>query len=119
MKHNALTERKRIAVAMSGGVDSSLAAALLKKKGCEVIGVTFKTWPKEECGTSFGRACCNLEAITRARAVAEELEIPYYIFDLSEEFKKKVIDYFCEEYLKGRTPNPCIICNEKIKFGLL
>lgn len=112
-------KRKRIAVAMSGGVDSSLAAALLLKKGYEVIGVTFRMWPKEECGTSFGRACCNLEAVTRARAVAGDLGMPYYVFDLSEEFKAKVIDYFCEEYLKGRTPNPCVICNEKIKFGLL
>jgi len=112
-------QRIRIAVAMSGGVDSSLAAALLKKEGYEVIGVTFRMWPKEECGASVGRACCNLEAVTRARAVAEELGIPYYVFDFSEDFKKKVIDYFCEQYLKGLTPNPCVVCNEKIKFGLL
>ncbi|MFA5085926.1 MAG: tRNA 2-thiouridine(34) synthase MnmA [Candidatus Omnitrophota bacterium] len=112
-------KRERIAVAMSGGVDSSLAAALLLKKGYEVIGVTFRMWPKEECGASFGRACCNLEAVTRARAVAGDLGIPYYVFDFSEEFKAKVIDYFCEEYLRGFTPNPCVICNEKIKFGLL
>lgn len=109
----------RVAVAMSGGVDSSLAAALLKKEGFYVIGLTFRTWPKEECGSSFGRACCNLEAITRARAVAEDLDIPYYVFDFSAEFKKKVIDYFCGEYLRGFTPNPCIVCNEKIKFGAL
>lgn len=109
----------RIAVGMSGGVDSSLAAALLQKQGYEVIGVTFRMWPKEECGSSIGRSCCNLEAITRARAVAHDLGIPYYIFDFSAEFKKKVIDYFCDEYLQGRTPNPCVICNEKIKFGLL
>ena len=104
---------------MSGGVDSSLAAALLKKAGYEVMGVTFRTWPKEECGSSLGRACCNLEAITRARAVAGDLNIPYYVFDFSAEFKKQVIDYFCEQYLKGFTPNPCVVCNEKIKFGLL
>ena len=106
-------------MAMSGGVDSSLAAALLLKEGREVIGVTFRMWPKAECGASFGRACCNLEAVTRARAVAGDLGIPYYVFDFSEEFKAKVIDYFCDEYLKGLTPNPCVICNEKIKFGLL
>lgn len=113
------SKNKRVAVAMSGGVDSSLAAALLKKAGFEVIGLTFKTWPKEECGASFGRTCCSLEAITRARAVAEDLKIPYYVYDFNEEFKREVIDYFCEEYLKGLTPNPCIICNEKIKFALL
>lgn len=104
---------------MSGGVDSSVAAALLIQKGYDVIGVTFKTWPKTECGTSFGRACCNLEAVTRARAVCEELGIPYYVFDLSKEFKKEVIDYFSSQYIKGLTPNPCVLCNEKIKFGHL
>ncbi|MFA6079150.1 MAG: tRNA 2-thiouridine(34) synthase MnmA [Candidatus Omnitrophota bacterium] len=118
LKKNRL-KGKKVVVGMSGGVDSSLAAALLKKDGCDVIGVTFKTWPKEECGLSFGRSCCNLEAITRARSVAEELKIPYYVIDLSVEFKKHVIDYFCSEYLKGLTPNPCIMCNEKIKFGML
>lgn len=111
--------KTKIAVGMSGGVDSSLAAALLKKEGREVVGITVRTWPKEECGASFGRACCNLDAITRARAVAEKLGIPYYVVDFSAEFKKEVIDYFCREYLKGLTPNPCVVCNEKIKFGKL
>ena len=109
----------KVVAAMSGGVDSSLAAALLKKEGYQVIGSTFRMWPKEECGSSFGRACCNLEAVTRARAVAADLGIPYYVVDFSEEFKRSVIDYFCEEYLRGRTPNPCVVCNEKIKFGKL
>lgn len=109
----------KIAIAMSGGVDSSLAASLLKKEGHDVVGLTFRMWPKEECGSSFGKACCNLEAIMRARAVAEDLGIPYYVIDFSDSFKKEVIDYFCREYLKGLTPNPCIMCNEKIKFGLL
>ena len=110
---------ERVVSAMSGGVDSSVASALLKKDGYDVVGVTFKTWPKEECGASFGRACCDLESITRARSVAENLKIPYYVVDFSEDFKKDVIDYFCSEYLKGLTPNPCIICNEKMKFGKL
>ena len=112
-------KKLKVVVGMSGGVDSSVAAALLKRKGYDVIGVTFKTWPKEECGSSIGRACCNLEAVTRSRSVCEELGIPYYVFDLSMEFKRDVIDYFCSQYLKGLTPNPCVICNEKIKFGYL
>ena len=102
---------------MSGGVDSSLAAALLKADGHDVVGITFKMWPKEECGQSAEKACCSLEAITTARAVAQELGIPYYVLDLTSDFKRSVIDYFSGEYLKGRTPNPCVICNEKIKFG--
>lgn len=110
---------KRVVAAMSGGVDSSLVAGLLKKEGRDTIGVTFRMWPKEECGASIGRSCCSLEAVTRARAVAEDLGIPYYVVDFSEEFKKNVIDYFCGEYLKGHTPNPCVVCNEKIKFGKL
>jgi len=109
----------KIVVAMSGGVDSSLAAALLKKEGHDIVGITFRMWPKDECGSSGGRACCSLEAVTRARAVAEELKIPYYVVDLSDDFRREVIDYFCASYLKGLTPNPCVACNEKIKFGKL
>ena len=115
----AKPKRNRVVAAMSGGVDSSLAAALLKKKGYETIGITFRMWPKEECGASFGRACCNLEAVTRARSVAAQIGMPYYVVDFSADFRKEVIDYFCREYLKGSTPNPCIVCNEKIKFGKL
>jgi tRNA-specific 2-thiouridylase len=115
----AKQKENRVVAAMSGGVDSSVAAALLKKEGYDTIGVTFRMWPKEECGSSVGRSCCNLEAVTRSRVVAEQIGIPYYVVDFSESFKKEVIDYFCAQYLKGLTPNPCVICNEKIKFGKL
>lgn len=113
------SKSERIVAAMSGGVDSSVAAALLKKKGLDVVGITFRMWPREECGSSAGRACCNLEAVTRARGVAGDFDIPYYVVDFSNAFKLHVIDYFCAEYLKGSTPNPCVVCNEKIKFGKL
>lgn len=114
-----MRHKERVIVGMSGGVDSSVAAALLKKSGYDVVGVTIKTWPKEECGESFARACCSLESVARARAVAHSLKIPFYVADFSAEFKKAVIDYFCKEYLRGFTPNPCIVCNEKIKFAKL
>ncbi len=104
---------------MSGGIDSSLAAALLKRRGFEVIGATMKLWPKEQCEEDHPlRVCCSLKDIEDAREVAAKLNIPHYVFDFHKEFKNKVIDYFCNEYIKGLTPNPCIICNRKIKFDL-
>ncbi|MFQ5952699.1 MAG: tRNA 2-thiouridine(34) synthase MnmA [Candidatus Omnitrophota bacterium] len=109
----------RVVVAMSGGVDSSVAALELKKKGYEPIGITIKTWPKEECGTVGERLCCSLEAIQFAKSVAEDLDIPHYVVDLSKEFAELVKNYFAQEYSHGRTPNPCIYCNSKIKFGFL
>ncbi|NQT32754.1 MAG: tRNA 2-thiouridine(34) synthase MnmA [Candidatus Omnitrophica bacterium] len=109
----------RTVVAMSGGVDSSVAALELKKAGREIIGITIKTWPKEECGASGEKLCCSLEAIQYARSVAEDLDIPYYVVDLSREFAREVKEYFAEEYARGRTPNPCVYCNSKIKFGYL
>lgn len=111
--------KKRIVVAMSGGVDSSIAAALLKEQDYEVIGITMRLWPKEECGLARERSCCSLEGIRDARYVAQKLGIPFYVFNFYKEFKKRVIDYFVQEYLRGVTPNPCILCNEKIKFGAL
>ena len=111
--------KERVVVAMSGGVDSSVAAYLLKERGYEVIGVTIKTWSNDECRDEKSKGCCSIRDIDDARSVARKLEIPYYVLDLSSDFKEKVIDYFVEEYLVGRTPNPCIECNNHIKFGLL
>lgn len=111
--------KKRIVVAMSGGVDSSVAAYLLKGDGYDVIGVTIKTWSNDECRDEKSKGCCSIRDIQDARAVARKLDIPYYVLDLSADFKEKVIDYFVDEYLIGRTPNPCIECNRHIKFGIL
>ena len=112
-------KNKRIVVAMSGGVDSSVCAHLLKQQGYDVVGMTIKTWTNDECRDEKSKGCCSLRDIDDARSVARQLNIPYYVMDLSLDFKEKVIDYFVDEYLNGRTPNPCIECNNHIKFGVL
>lgn len=112
-------ETKRVVVAMSGGVDSSVAAALLLKEGFEVIGVTMRLWPKELCRKHKERSCCSLDDIEDARRVANRLGMRFFVMNFEKEFKKEVIDYFVSEYLSGRTPNPCILCNNRIKFGTL
>ena len=104
---------------MSGGVDSSVCAYLLKKEGYDVIGVTIKTWSNDECRDEKSKGCCSIRDIDDARAVARKINIPYYVMDLSSDFKEKVIEPFVSEYLEGRTPNPCIECNNHIKFGIL
>jgi tRNA-specific 2-thiouridylase len=113
--------KPRIVVAMSGGVDSSLAAALMVEQGYDVIGVTIKTYNYEDVGGNDNRdsSCCSIDGINMARSVASKLGFPHYVFDFSDRFKKEVIDGFVEEYLSGRTPNPCVVCNQKIKWEYL
>jgi len=112
-----MDERKgRVVVAMSGGVDSSTAAWFLKEKGYEVIGAMMCIGMTDRSEKGPAR-CCSLSDIEDARRVALQLEIPFYVFYLKDEFERSVIQYFCEEYRRGRTPNPCILCNERIKFG--
>ena len=103
--------KKRIAVGLSGGVDSSLAAYLLKKKGWDVIGFTLKFYPEEN-------RCCDLDSLDQARRLCYELDIPHYVLDVGELFQREIIDYFVDSYLQGLTPNPCAYCNRLIKFGI-
>ena len=110
--------RARVVVGMSGGVDSSVAAYLLKQQGYEVIGVTMKVWP-QDCISRAEDKCCGPQAIADARSVAHALGVPHYVVDESVNFERAVIDYFASEYKAGRTPNPCVMCNEKVKFGNL
>jgi len=103
---------------MSGGVDSSAAAALLLEQGYDVVGITLKLWP-QDCVSRAEDKCCGPQAVTDARSVCHKLGIPYYLIDEADAFQKQVIHYFAEEYKAGRTPNPCVMCNEKLKFGAL
>tara|TARA_B100000683_G_scaffold83797_1_gene82728 strand:- start:2106 stop:3212 length:1107 start_codon:yes stop_codon:yes gene_type:complete len=112
--------KKRVLVAMSGGVDSSVVAMLLHKKGYEVVGITMKTWDYASSGASSKETgCCSLDSINDARIVAVELGFPHYILDIRSEFGDYVIDNFVEEYMAGRTPNPCVLCNTHIKWEAL
>lgn len=112
---------ERIVVAMSGGVDSSVAAALLVERGHDVVGVTLRVWPWSEAADPPARfgSCCGAEATDDARRVARTLGIPHYILDREEEFSHAVIDRFVDEYRRGRTPVPCVACNTDLKFGSL
>jgi tRNA-specific 2-thiouridylase len=106
---------KKVILGMSGGVDSSVAAALLKKQGYEVIGVTLVLLPRDLDGDRLD-ACCGAQAVEDARAVCDQLDIRFYAVNRRQRFLKHVIDYFCDEYVAGRTPNPCIVCNRDLKF---
>ena len=103
---------------MSGGVDSSVAGFLLREQGYDVIGVTMKVWP-QDCISRAEDKCCGPQAVADARGVAHSLGFPHYVVDEADQFERTVIDYFASEYQAGRTPNPCVMCNEKLKFGNL
>ncbi len=103
---------------MSGGVDSSATAALLLEQGYDVVGITLKLWP-QDCVNRAEDKCCGPQAVTDARSVCHKLGIPYYLIDEAAEFQKHVIQYFADEYKAGRTPNPCVMCNQNLKFGRL
>src|SRR5213592_483622 len=111
-------KKQRVLLGMSGGVDSSVAGYLLREQGYDVIGVTMKVWP-QDCISRAEDKCCGPQAIADARGVAHSLGIPHYVVDEAEQFERLVIDYFSSEYQAGRTPNPCVMCNEKLKFGNL
>jgi tRNA-specific 2-thiouridylase len=108
--------RQKVIVAVSGGVDSAVAAALLKKAGYEVAGVFMRFW--REPGIQKWNRCCSPDAERRAKRIAALLAIPFYVINLEREFKKRIVDYFLEGHKKGLTPNPCVVCNKEIKFGL-
>ena len=110
----------RVIVAMSGGVDSSVAALLLQQQGYDVLGVTMKLYSLDAAELpAYYRGCCTVDDVEDARMVCHRLGIPHYVFNVQREFQDFVIDYFCSEYQKGRTPHPCIACNDKIKFNFL
>ena len=115
----------RIVVAMSGGVDSSVAAALLKEQGYDVVGIMLRLWSEptgesgEEQRGTLENKCCSIESMGDARRVAARLDIPFYVVNVEQPFQEHIVDYFYDEYLAGRTPNPCLRCNRHIRFTLL
>ncbi len=115
-----MSVKKKVLVAMSGGIDSTVAAVMMHRAGYEVIGMTMKTWDYSSSGGSKKETgCCNLDSINDARAIAVDLGFPHYIIDIRDEFGDAVIEDFVNEYIAGRTPNPCILCNTHIKWNAL
>jgi tRNA-specific 2-thiouridylase len=114
----SLEKKTRVVCGMSGGVDSSATAALLQEQGYDVVGITLKLWP-QDCVNRAEDKCCGPQAVTDARSVCHKLGIPYYLIDEAADFQKHVIQYFADEYKAGRTPNPCVMCNQNLKFGRL
>lgn len=112
-------EKKKVVVGMSGGVDSSVAAYLLKKQGYDVIGITMQIWQEDKEYEEREGGCCSLSAVDDARRVCEKLDIPFYVLNFRDSFKENVIKYFVQEYIDGKTPNPCIACNKHLKFDEL
>ena len=111
-------KKRRVLLGMSGGVDSSVAGYLLREQGCDVVGVTMKVWP-QDCISRAEDKCCGPQAVADARGVAHALGFPHYVVDEANQFEQTIINYFASEYQAGRTPNPCVMCNEKLKFGSL
>jgi len=111
-------QKPRVVVGLSGGVDSAAAAVLLRQQGYEVIGITLKLWEPADPALGDNR-CCGVQAVYDSREVCHKIDVPYYVLDESEAFHREVIAYFAAEYRAGRTPNPCVLCNQKLKFGAL
>ncbi len=109
--------KKKVVLGMSGGVDSSVAAYVLKEQGYEVIGVTLSQIPHDEVYDEYAGGCCSISSVFDAKEVAHELGIPHYVLNFRGLFERKVISYFVDEYLEGRTPNPCLACNKFIRFS--
>ncbi|MEX2032403.1 MAG: tRNA 2-thiouridine(34) synthase MnmA, partial [Dehalococcoidia bacterium] len=112
--------RERVLVAMSGGVDSAVAAALLHPQGYDVVGVTLRLYTEpDDAALRSGRTCCGIEDIGDARAAAQAIGIPHYVLNMEREFERDVLDAFVDSYANGRTPNPCLNCNQYVKFDTL